>query len=260
MNGIPLAMVLATLASAAMAAPAINPAARVDFQQDVRPILADACFACHGPDANARQANLRLDTREGAFADRGGYRLIIPGNASESRLYQRMSHSEAVARMPPPMAERRPTPEQIETIRHWINQGAEWSSHWAYESPIRPAVPDAEFGDRPLSEIDRFVIARLRQEGLELAPEADKRTLLRRLTLDLTGLPPDPADVDRFVSDTSAEAYERQVDRLLNSPHYGERMAMQWLDLARYADTHGFHIDGRRDMWPWRDWVIRAFN
>ena len=260
MNGIPLAMVLTALASAAMAAPAINPAARVDFQQDVRPILADACFACHGPDANARQANLRLDTREGAFADRGGYRLIIPGNASESRLYQRMSHAEAVARMPPPTAERRPAPEDVETIRRWIDQGAEWSSHWAYESPIRPAVPDAEFGDRPLSEIDRFVIARLRQEGLELAPEADKRTLLRRLTLDLTGLPPDPADVDRFVSDTSADAYERQVDRLLNSPHYGERMAMQWLDLARYADTHGFHIDGRRDMWPWRDWVIRAFN
>ena len=260
MNGIPLAMVLATLASAAMAAPAINPAARVDFQQDVRPILSDACFACHGPDANARQANLRLDTREGAFADRGGYRLIIPGNASESRLYQRMSHAEAVARMPPPTAERRPAPEDVETIRRWIDQGAEWSSHWAYEPPLRPAVPEAEAGDRPLSEIDRFVNARLRKEGLELAPEADKRTLLRRLTLDLTGLPPDPADVDRFVSDTSAEAYERQVDRLLNSPHYGERMAMQWLDLARYADTHGFHIDGRRDMWPWRDWVIRAFN
>ena len=260
MNGIPLAMALAALASAATAAPAISPAARVDFQQDVRPILSDACFACHGPDANARQANLRLDTREGAFADRGGYRLIIPGNASESRLYQRMSHAEAVARMPPPMAERRPAPEDVETIRRWIDQGAEWSSHWAYEPPVRPAVPEAESEDRPLGEIDRFVTARLSQEGLELAPEADKRTLLRRLTLDLTGLPPDPADVDRFVSDTSADAYERQVDRLLNSPHYGERMAMQWLDLARYADTHGFHIDGRRDMWPWRDWVIRAFN
>ena len=260
MNGIPLAMALTCFAAAAAAAPAINPPAGIDFQQDVRPILSDSCFACHGPDANARQADLRLDTREGAFADRGGYRLIIPGNASESRLYQRMSHSEAVARMPPPSAERRPTPEQVETIRRWIDQGAEWSSHWAYEPPTRPAVPETAAPNRPSNEIDRFVSARLRQAGLGLAPEADKRTLLRRLALDLTGLPPDPADMDRFLSDTSPDAYEREVDRLLNSPHYGERMAMQWLDLARYADTHGFHIDGRRDMWHWRDWVIRSFN
>ena len=260
MNRLLLATALASVASAAMAAPAISPAARVDFERDIRPILSDACFACHGPDANTRQADLRLDTREGAFADRGGYRLIVPGNAAESRLYQRMSHSDAVARMPPPAAERRPAPEQIETVRRWINEGAEWSSHWAYEAPDRPSVPEVATGNRPLNEIDAFVTARLRQEGLELAAESDKRTLLRRLTLDLTGLPPEPADVERFLSDTSPHAYEREVDRLLNSPHYGERMALQWLDLSRYADTHGFHIDGRRDMWHWRDWVIRSFN
>ncbi len=248
------------LASVLCAAPAINQAPTVDFQKDVRPILSDSCFACHGPDGNTRQADLRLDTREGAFADRGGYRVIEPGNARQSRLYQRVSHSQASLRMPPAYAERHPTPGQVETIRLWIDQGAEWSSHWAYQ-PVRavepPAVPDPS---RPANGIDAFVHARLQAEGLSLSPEADRRTLLRRLSLDLTGLPPDPADVEAFLADRSPEAYEKQVDRLLNSAHYGERMAMQWLDLARYADTHGFHIDSKRDMWRWRDWVIRAFN
>ena len=252
--------VLLIPAAISLAEPAINPAAAVDFQEDVRPILADTCFACHGPDGAARQANLRLDTREGAFADRGGYQVIVPGKASESRLYQRISHPQEMARMPPANAERRPTPEQVETIRRWIEQGAKWSSHWAYEAPVRPQLPAVEGVRSVVNEIDPFVLARLEEEGMEFSPEADKRTLLRRLSLDLTGLPPDPADVARFVGDESPEAYEKQVDRLLNSPHYGERMAMQWLDLARYADTHGFHIDGRRDMWHWRDWVIQAFN
>ena len=240
------------------AAPAINPA--VDFQKDVRPILADACFACHGPDSNARQANLRLDTRDGAFADRGGYQVILPGNAAESRLYQRMSHAQEAARMPPPHAERRPTPEQVDAIRRWIDQGADWSSHWAYNPPRRPAVPPVPERPPVRNAIDAFVLARLADSGLEPAPEASRRTLLRRLSLDLTGLPPAPETVAAFVADHAADAYEKQVDRLLASPHYGERMAMQWLDLARYADTHGFHIDGRRDMWHWRDWVIRSFN
>ncbi len=245
-------------ASLLSAEPIIGPA--VDFQKEVRPILSDTCFACHGPDANARQANLRLDTRDGAFADRGGYQVIVPGNAAASRLYRRMSHSEAVARMPPAGAERHPTPEQVETIRRWIDQGAEWQSHWAYEAPKRPAPPSIPAGALAHNEIDAFVLARLEDEGLRQAPEADKRTLLRRLTFDLTGLPPDPADVAAFLDDDAPDAYEKQVDRLLGSPHYGERMAMRWLDLARYADTHGFHIDGRRDMWQWRDWVIRSFN
>ena len=260
MNHAILVAALVAAATAVSAEPAINRPPAVDFQRDVRPILADACFACHGPDASARQANLRLDTREGAFADRGGYQVIVPGSAAESRLYQRVSHPQEVARMPPPSADRRPSAEQIEVLRRWIDQGAEWSSHWAYEPPQRSQTPEIDGERLAVNEIDGFVLARLEEEGLSLAPQADRRTLLRRLSLDLTGLPADPADVAKFVEDTSPEAYEKQVNRLLNSPHYGERMATQWLDLARYADTHGFHIDGRRDMWQWRDWVIEAFN
>ena len=226
----------------------------VDFQKEVRPILSDQCFACHGPDENARQAGLRLDTREGAFADRGGYRPIVPGDAAASRLYQRVSHEREAARMPPPTADRRPTPEQVETIRRWIEQGAEWKTHWAYE-PL-----DTAGGAGAEGSIDEFIRRRLAEEGLEPSREADKRTLLRRLSFDLTGLPPDPEEVRAFLKDRSPEAYERQADRLLRSRRYGERMALEWLDLARYADTHGYHIDSRREMWPWRDWVIRAFN
>ena len=253
-------LVLATAAPLALAAPAVHPVPNVDFQQDVRPILADNCFACHGPDGGARQADLRLDTREGAFADRGGYQVIVPGNAADSKLFQRVSHPQEIARMPPATADRHPTPEQVETIRLWIDQGAEWSSHWAFDPPDRAEPPKFDGDRQSVNEIDLFVLERLREAGLEFAPQADRRTLLRRLSLDLTGLPPDPDAVASFVRDNSPDAYERQVDRLLNSPHYGERMAMQWLDLARYADTHGFHIDGRRDMWQWRDWVIQAFN
>ena len=253
-------LVLLVPASVLPAESAVSPEPAVDFQEDVRPILADMCFACHGPDGATRQAGLRLDTRDGAFADRGGYQVIVPGKASESRLYQRMSHPQEMARMPPVAAERHPSPQQIETIRRWIDQGAEWRSHWAYETPVWPTPPAVDGTQSLVNEIDSFVLARLENEGLGFSPEADKRTLLRRLSLDLTGLPPDPADVARFIDDESPRAYEEQVDRLLNSPHYGERMAMQWMDLARYADTHGFHIDGRRDMWHWRDWVIQAFN
>ena len=253
-----LVLVLSPLPLAA--APALGSAPAVDFQRDVRPILADNCFACHGPDANARQADLRLDIREDVFADRGGYQLVVAGDARASRLFERIAHPQEVARMPPPTADRHPTAEQVETIRRWIEAGAEWSSHWAFEPPERPAVPKIAETGRPTNEIDAFVVERLQGEGLALAPEASRRTLLRRLSLDLTGLPPSPADIREFLADSSPGAYERQVDRLLDSPHYGERMAMHWMDLARYADTHGFHIDGRRDMWQWRDWVIKAFN
>ncbi len=254
------ALTLSTLlfATSVLAAPAIGPS--VDFEKDVRPILADACFACHGPDGNARQADLRLDTKEGVFADRGGYQLIVPGDADGSRLFQRMNHTEAALRMPPPQAERRPNPHQVETVRRWIDEGAQWKSHWAYRPVTRPVPPDVRSGTNAANEIDAFVLARLADTGLEPSPEADRRTLMRRLSFDLTGLPPTPDSMATFLADESPEAYERQVDRLLSSPHYGERMAMLWLDLARYADTHGFHIDGRRDMWLWRDWVIDAFN
>ncbi len=263
---------LLTLACAflpASAAPPPPPAppgtgARVDFNRQVRSILSDKCFACHGPDDQQRQVGLRLDTKAGAFADRGGSAVILPGNAAESRLYQRISHETVIARMPPPAANRTLSPGEIETIRRWIDQGAEWQTHWAYVTPQRPEPPKVEQASRsaawPRNAIDNFIFARLDREGLEPSPEAAKATLLRRVTFDLTGLPPTPKEIDSFLKDSSPNAYEKRVERLLNSPHYGERMAMEWLDLARYADTHGYHIDSHRDMWRWRDWVINAFN
>jgi len=255
-----LCLVLAlTIAAPTVAAPKA-PGDRVDFGADVRPIFSDHCYACHGPDEKARQGNLRLDTKEGAFADRDGRPVLVPGDPAKSLVYQRMSHPQEVARMPPPSAERQPSAEQVEVVRLWIEQGAKWETHWAYERPERPELPAVSRADWVRNEIDRFVLARLDAEGLQPSEEADKRTLLRRLSLDLTGLPPTPEEVDQFLEDRSPNAYERQVERLLASPRYGERMAIQWLDLARYADTHGYHIDSLRQMWPWRDWVIRAFN
>ena len=244
----------------ALGAPPEPTPSGIDFNRDVRPVLSDNCFACHGPDGKQRQAGLRLDTKEGAFADRGGYQVIVPGKATESRLYQRLSHEQEIARMPPPGSEKQPTPEQIETIRKWINQGAEWKSHWAYVTPTQPALPEVQNEDWPRNPIDHFILARLEREGLEPSPEANKATLLRRVTFDLTGLPPTPEEVDSFLKDESSDAYEKRVGQLLKSPHYGERIAMNWLDVARYADTHGYHIDSHRDMWHWRDWVIDAFN
>ena len=162
--------------------------------------------------------------------------------------------------MPPPKASRTLTPAQIELIRRWIDEGAKWETHWSYLPPRRPELPKVRQPGWIRNPIDNFVLARLEQEGLNPSPEADKATLIRRVTLDLTGLPPTPAEVDAFLADRSSNAFEKVVDRLLGSPRYGERMAMQWLDLARYADTHGYHIDSHRDMWHWRDWVIDAFN
>ena len=243
---------------AAAAAPAgVKP---VNFGRDIRPILSDNCFACHGPDEQTQQAGLRLDTREGAFADRGGYQVIVPGKASESRLYQRISAKDEGTRMPPLGFERKLTEKQIELIRLWIDQGAQWETHWAYVPPKRPELPMVKDRAWPKNPIDHFILARLEREGLKPSPEADRTTLLRRVSFDLTGLPPTPGEVDAFLSDGSPEAYEKQVDRLLGSPRYGERMAMQWLDLARYADTHGYHIDSHRDMWHWRDWLVAAYN
>ncbi|MBA0085812.1 MAG: DUF1549 domain-containing protein, partial [Acidobacteria bacterium Pan2503] len=236
-----------------------NPQERpVDFNRDIRPILSDACFACHGPEDDGRQGNLRLDTKESVFADRDGYRIIVPGNSSASRLYQRISAKERS--MPPASSGRTLTAKQIELIRDWIDQGAKWQSHWAFDPPKRPATPAVKERNWPKNPIDYFTLARLEAEGLKPSAEADKATLLRRVAFDLTGLPPTPAEVDSFVADHSPDAYEKRVDQLLGSPHYGERMAIEWLDLARYADTHGYHIDSLREMWPWRDWVINAFN
>jgi hypothetical protein len=232
----------------------------VDFNREIRPILSDACFTCHGPEEKSRQGNLRLDTKESVFSERNGYRIVTPGNSATSRLYQKVSSKDDSYRMPPVWSGRSLTPKQIELFRVWIDQGAKWQSHWAFDAPKRPALPDVKDKAWPKNPIDRFTLARLEAEGLKPSPEADKATLLRRVSLDLTGLPPTPAEVDSFVADKSRDAYEKRVDRLLQSPHYGERMAIPWLDLARYSDTHGFHIDSLREMWPWRDWVITAFN
>ncbi|MDX2029632.1 MAG: DUF1553 domain-containing protein [Blastocatellia bacterium] len=234
-----------------------NTKGRVDFNREIRPILADGCFTCHGPDEKTRKARLRFDTKEGAFAKSG---VIVPGDAAKSRLIDRITSRDPAAVMPPPATGHKLTERQIELLRQWINEGAQWNEHWAFLPPARPEAPKVGAPAWVKNPIDSFVLARLEKEGMKPSPEADRVTLLRRLSFDLTGLPPTPAEVDVFLADKSPDAYEKQVDRLLASPRYGERMAMQWLDFARYADTHGYHIDSHRDMWPWRDWLIRAFN
>ena len=221
----------------------------VDFQKEVRPILSDACFHCHGPDKGSRMAGLRLDTQEGAMA-----RAIVPGKPLESKLYQRVMQENAALRMPPASAHKVLTDAQKDTLKRWIEQGAPWKEHWAFKAPEKAAVPAGR------NAIDYFIQAKLEAEGLKPGVAADRRTLARRVALDLTGLPPEPADVEAFVADKAPNAYERMVDKFLASPRYGEHRARYWLDAARYADTHGIHVDNYREMWPYRDWVIGAFN
>lgn len=218
-----------------------------DFIRDIRPLLSDRCFACHGPDEHNRKANLRLDTQEGAAA------VLKSG-----KFMARVGHEKKALRMPPPGAKDL-NDAQIALLRRWIDSGSEWKTHWSFTTPVKNTLPSvqASWGK---NEIDRFVLTQLEKEGLKPSPVADRATLLRRVTLDLTGLPPTIQELDSFLNDRSPNAYEKVVDRLLASPRYGERMAMPWLDLSRYADTHGFHIDSNRDMWPWRDWVVSAFN
>ena len=256
-------VVMAAVVLAANFSPAMPPpsdAATVDFQRDVRPILSNHCFECHGPDGATRMADLRLDTREGAFSSRPNGSLIVPGDPEASLLYQRISHPQAALRMPPAHSKRPLNDEQIATLRQWIQQGAAWDQHWSFKAigkPVTPPVKNASWVRNPL---DRFILARLEAEGLAPAPEADRRTLARRLALDLTGLPPDPGTLAGFLADDSEQAYENLVSRLLQSKHWGEHRARYWLDAARYGDTHGIHIDNYREMWPYRDWVIGAFN
>ncbi len=233
---------------------------KVDFNRDIRPILSDTCFKCHGPDEKQRMADLRLDETEGLFTDRGGYRIIVPGHPEQSKLYQKISSKDDSELMPPKDSGRSLSPKQIETFKTWIDQGAKWDMLWSFVPPKRPAVPEVVDKAWTRNPIDNFILARLQTEGLKPSPEADRATLLRRVYFDLTGLPPTPAEISAFEADKSPDAYEKRVDQLLASPHFGERMAMPWLDLARYADTHGFHIDSMRDMWAWRDWVINSFN
>ena len=229
----------------------------VNFDRDIRPILSNNCFQCHGPDEQKRETNFHFDTEAGAFVDDG---IIVRGKAAESILVKRITNPDPRERMPPPDSGHKLTDQQITLLARWIDEGAKWSSHWAWAPPTRPEAPAVRHTAWPRNAIDQFILARLEREGLEPSPEADKVTLLRRLTYDLTGLPPTPAEVEAFVNDHSPQAYEKRVDALLASPRYGERMSMPWLDAARYADTHGYHIDSLRGMWPWRDWVINAFN
>ena len=234
---------------------------KVDFSRDIRPILAAHCFQCHGPDAAARKAELRLDVADVLRRkSKAGRPIIAPGKPQQSELFVRVSSSDPKHRMPPAEADNPLTSEQVELLRRWIEQGAPWQEHWAYRTPTKPPVPGVQRAGWCRTPIDRFILARLEREGLSPSPEADKATLIRRVSFDLTGLPPTPAEVDAFLRDQRPDAFERLVDRLINSPRYGEHMARYWLDAARYGDTHGLHLDNYREMWPYRDWVIRAFN
>jgi hypothetical protein len=231
-------------------------AAPVSYSRDIKPILAGRCYACHGPDEAKRKAKLRLDVREEAIR-----KAIVPGNATKSRLIQRVTSRDTEKVMPPPHSNKAAvTAEQTDLLRRWIDEGAKFDVHWAYVPPVRavlPAVKGPLHGGNP---IDRFVAAKLEEIGLPAAPEADRGTLLRRLYFDLLGLPPTPEEADQFLHDTRSDAYEQFVERLLASPHFGERMALYWLDLVRYADTAGYHSDNHRDVALFRDYVIDAFN
>jgi len=235
---------------------------KVDYNLHIKPILSDRCFACHGPDKNKQKAGLRLDTPEGAYEAlaESGKRAIVPGKLAKSEFYHRIVSSDPDYMMPEPSSNLTLSAEEKALLIRWIEQGAEYKPHWSLvraELPEKPSIQDKTW---VRNDIDRFVLKKQEEKGLKHAPEADKTTLLRRVSLDLTGLPPTPAEVDAFLADQSPNAYEKAVDRLLASPRYGERQAVEWLDVARYADTHGYQDDGLRTMWPYRDWVIRAFN
>lgn len=234
---------------------------KLSFNRDIRPILSENCFQCHGFDDKTREAGLRLDQHDAAIKKTdSGVTPIVPGDAAKSDVIARVTSRDKEMMMPPPSTHKKLTAKQIETLRRWINEGAEYQGHWAWLAPVRPEPPRVTNDAWAKNAIDQFILARLDAEKLSPSPEADRTTLIRRVTLDLTGLPPTPAEVDAYLADKSPDAYERVVDRLLASPRYGERMAMQWLDYARYADSHGFQSDSSRVMWPWRDWVIDAFN
>jgi len=232
----------------------------VEFARDIRPIFSANCFHCHGPDEQARESDLRLDLRRDVLGEGLDAGVIVPGRPEDSKLFLRITAPDDEGRMPPPEEHGRLKPEQIELMRQWIVQGAPWQPHWAFVPPKRPVPPLIGNGSWVRNPIDAFVLSRLRQQELAPSPEADKRTLIRRVALDLTGLPPTVDEIHAFLADDSPQAYERLVDRLLDSPRYGERTAAVWLDAARYADTYGYQDDGEVSMWRWRDWVIDAFN
>ena len=239
------------------AAPALY---AVEFSRDIRPLLSERCFQCHGPDQEQRATDLRLDQRETVFSDLGGYRAVVPGKPHASEVLKRVTSRDPELQMPPPDSGALPlSQEEVARLTEWIDEGAPWEEHWAFVAPRRPELAEAATG-WARNAVDRFVGARLEAAGLSPQDEADRNTLLRRVTLDLTGLPPHPQEVEAFVPDKREGAYERVVDRLLGSAAFGEHMARYWLDAVRYGDTHGLHLDNYREMWPYRDWVISAFN
>ncbi len=235
----------------------------VDFNYHIRPILSDRCYPCHGPDSNTREADFRIDTEEGAFArlnESSRNRAIVRGSLRRSELAHRIASGDADYMMPPPESNLKLSEDEVALLRKWIDQGAEWKPHWAFVAPESPSLPEVEDESWVRNPIDRFVLSRLERDTVSPAPEAGKERLLRRVTFDLTGLPPTIEEIDAFLADTSPDAFEKVVDRLLATTAYAERMAVDWMDVARYADSHGYHADGYRMMWPWRDWVIEAFD
>ena len=234
----------------------LNGSEVLSFNQDIRPILSDKCFACHGMDEDSREAKLRLDTPEGAFRKkRRGKSALVAGKPDESESWLRIISNDEDEMMPPPDSHKALSDQEKELIKRWIEEGASYQKHWAFEPPVMSAVPPGQG-----SEIDRFVGSVLKRNNLELSPEADREVLIRRVSFALSGLPPTIQEVDRFISDKKDRAYERMVDRYLGSARYGEEMARHWLDAARYGDTHGMHLDNERQMWAYRDWVIKSFN
>ena len=234
--------------AAAAAAASATTAGPVQFNRDIRPILSDHCFSCHGPDVQKMKGGLRLDVREAALRPaKSGKKAILPRDAAGSELVHRLLTDDADELMPPPEAHKPLKPEQKALLQRWIAEGAEYQGHWAYQPIVRPSVPPGPEGE---GGIDRWVRSHLDSAGLKPAPEADRRTLARRLSLDLTGLPATPEMVATFEADTAPGAYERMVDRLMSSPQYGERMAIGWLDVVRFADTIGYHSDTPRNIWP----------
>lgn len=236
---------------------------KIDFNYHIKPILSDRCFACHGPDENKREAGLRLDIEDSALAAMGDLKdhyAIVPGKPFESTLVQRIMSKDKEVMMPPLESNLKLSEQEIALLTRWIEQGAAYKPHWSFLKPEKANVPEVQNQQWVQNEIDHFTFTKIKEKGLQPSEKASNEALIRRLSFDLTGLPPTVEEVDAFLADASADAYEKLVDRLLASPHYGERMASEWLDLARYADSHGYQDDGMRNMWPWRDWVIAAFN
>ena len=233
----------------------------VSFNRDIRPILANACTQCHGVNPKKREGGLRLDEEAGSRMKlKSGERAIVPGNLEDSELIYRIITTDADDRMPPEDSNKQLSKEQIELLKQWVKEGGKYEKHWSYTAPKAAGFPKVKRATWPRNGIDHFILKRLEDEGLKPSPEADKATLLRRVSFDLTGLPPSLAELNAFFADDSPDAYSKVVDRLLASPRYGEHMARYWLDAARYADTNGYQYDTHRDMWPWRDWVISAYN